>query len=164
MIWSRLRSCLLEVELVRGQIWKVSQFPQTHKSLWKLDSMEWSVSVIWRNTFYKKIHFSIWTNIFKIFYRYILQFLQYIWQLNLIWSLSDQEMDIENVLKFRNGVLIIIWDVICLSCNLERNLSWLNWDMKWQFSVLSHMYPSTYKSWYNFRLGQKISLIYWSDL
>ena len=69
LIWSRLRSCLLEVELVRGQIWKVSQFPQTHKSLWKLDSMEWSVSVIWRNTFYKK-------NTFFDLDKYILKILQ----------------------------------------------------------------------------------------
>ena len=66
-----------------GQIWKVSQFPQTHKSLRNLDWMKWSVSVIWANTFYNldkyilqfgQIYFTIWTNTFHNLDKNILQF------------------------------------------------------------------------------------------
>ena len=67
LIWTRLRSCLLGLAVDRGEIWKVFQFPQTHKSLLELDWMKWSVSLICTNTLNLQFghNFRFWINSFE---------------------------------------------------------------------------------------------------
>ena len=95
LIWTRLRSCLLGLAVDRGEIWKVFQFPQTHKSLLELDWMKWSVSLICTNTLNLQFghNFRFWTTSIRTgLTGMILPLREAVWLLIQTWTLKMFEI------------------------------------------------------------------------